>query len=258
VSRQPYLSLILPAYNEADSIHATLSAMRGFLDLQPFDYEVILASDGDDATPEIAVEFASKWSALSISAERGRYGKGHGIRRAAAIATGEVVGFLDADYKTPIEEVTKILPWLSEGYDVVIGSRGLATSRINQRQPWFRRIGSRGFGIVMHALIGLPGVRDTQCGFKFFSRKAARDIFGLARIDGYMCDVEYLWLAERFGYRIKEVGINWSDDGDSRLELIRGNVRNCRELLRIRFGRYDVGGTKAAALAAVSVANVDR
>jgi dolichyl-phosphate beta-glucosyltransferase len=232
--------------------------VRDFLDAQPYQYEVILASDGDDATPEIAADMASVWRNLIISAEKGRHGKGHGIRRGVALAQGEVVGFFDADYKTPIEEITKVLPWLAEGFDVVIGSRGMATSHISQQQPWFRRIGSRGFGVVMHAVIGLHQVRDTQCGFKFFTHAAASEIFPMTRIDGYMCDVEYLWLASRLGYRIKEVGIRWSDDGDSRLELFRGNLRNCRELLRIRFGRYAVASGNVATQVPVPALPADR
>ncbi|MBV9169073.1 MAG: hypothetical protein JOZ81_03170 [Chloroflexi bacterium] len=90
----------------------------------------------------------------------------------------------------------------------------------------------------MHALVGLRHIHDTQCGFKFFTRTAAIDIFSRTRIDGYMCDVEILWLAERLGYQVKEVGIRWRDDGDSRLKMVSGNLRNMQELLRIRFGDY--------------------
>jgi glycosyltransferase involved in cell wall biosynthesis len=258
VPRQPFLSVIVPAYNEAASIRPTLSAMRAFFDAQTYEYQVILASDGEDATPEIAAEIAATWPNLTISAERGRHGKGHGLRRGAALATGDVIGFLDADYKTPIEEVTKLLPWLESGYDIVIGSRGMASSRITQQQPWYRRIGSRAFGIVMHAIIGLHDIRDTQCGFKFFTRKAATEIFPLTRVDGYMCDVEYLWLAARLGYRIREIGISWSDDGDSRLQLVSGNLRNCRELLGIRFGRYPLHDALVESRSAVPVAHADR
>jgi dolichyl-phosphate beta-glucosyltransferase len=151
------------------------------------------------------------------------------------MATGEVVGFVDADYKTPIEELDKLLPWLSEGFDIVIGSRGLAASRVERAQRWYRRLGSLGFGLLMHAVVGLPGITDTQCGFKFFSRQAANEIFPQTQIDGYMCDVEYLYLASQHGLRVKEVGIRWSDDGDSRLDLMRGNIRNVIDLLRIRY-----------------------
>jgi dolichyl-phosphate beta-glucosyltransferase len=238
VSRSPYLSVVVPAYNEANSIRRTLVAMRTFLEDQGYAYQVIVAADGDDATPEIVREMAREWPALELTAERGRHGKGHGLRRGMALATGEIVGFLDADYKTPIDEVAKLLPWLHEGYDLVIGSRGVPDARIEVRQPWYRRIGSRGFAILMHCLVGLHHIRDTQCGFKFFRASAAREIFRRTQIDGYMCDVEILWLAERLGYRVKEVGIRWRDDGDSRLQLVQGNIRNFVDLLRIRFARY--------------------
>lgn len=238
--RAPYLSLILPAYNEARSIRTTLTSMRVFLDAQAYDYQVIVAADGDDATPDIVQEFVQGWPNLQLSAERGRHGKGHGLRRGMRYATGDIVGFLDADYKTPIEEVTKVLPWFAEGYQLVAGSRGMADSNVQRKQRWYRQIGSRVFGIGMHAIVGLNHLHDTQCGFKFFTRAAAREIFRRAQIDGYMCDVEILWLAQRLGYRVREVGIAWSDDGDSRLQLVRGNARNFADLLRIRLARYEL------------------
>jgi len=120
----------------------------------------------------------------------------------------------------------------------VAGSRAAAGTEVGREQRWYRRIGSRLFGFAMHAIVGLHHIRDTQCGFKFFTRAAAREIFARAKIDGYMCDVEILWLAEQLGYRVQEVGIVWNDDGDSRLELVRGNLRNGLDLFRIRFGRY--------------------
>ena len=193
----------MPAYNEAASIRRTFESMRQFLDDQGYAYEVILVSDGDDPTPEISAEIALSWPNLVINAEQGRHGKGHGIRRGAALARGEIVGFLDADYKTPIDEVCKLLPWLSGDFDIAIGSRGVGASRIERAQRWYRRVGSRGFALVMHAVVGLHAITDTQCGFKFFTRAAANEIFSRSRIDGYMCDVEYLYLAAQLGFRVK-------------------------------------------------------
>ena len=95
-----------------------------------------------------------------------------------ALARGQVIGFADADYKTPIEELAKLLPWLEKGYDIVIGSRNVTESAIEHAQPLYRRLGSRGFGICMHLLVGLWGIHDTQCGFKFFQGEVARDLFG--------------------------------------------------------------------------------
>jgi dolichyl-phosphate beta-glucosyltransferase len=240
----PHLSLIVPAYNEAGSIRQTLAAVQRYLNLQPYPYEILVAADGDDGTREIVTGMAAHDRRLHVLGGPGRGGKGRGIRLAVARATGDVIGFADADYKTPIEELEKVLPWLGRGFDVVIGSRGLAESRIEVPQPFYRQLGSRGFAVVMHLLIGLWGIRDTQCGFKFFRGAVARDLFARQRIDGYMFDVEVLALARRTGYRIKEVGVRWRDDGDSRLDLVAGNWRNLLDLFRIRFGRY--GGVGAA------------
>jgi glycosyltransferase involved in cell wall biosynthesis len=229
---------VLPAYNEAAAIARTLQAMRTFLDAQTYSYEIVVASDGDDDTPAIVSRMAEEWPNLRLTSEPGRHGKGHGLRRGFELVSGEIVGFLDADYKTPIDEIDKILSWFGEGFDIVAGSRALEDSRIAQYQPWYRQVGSRVFTIGKRLILGLEEIRDTQCGFKFFTREAAHAIFQHTRIDGYMCDVEILWIAKTLSYKVKEVGITWRDDGDSRLELVSGNLRNIRDLLRIRFHDY--------------------
>jgi dolichyl-phosphate beta-glucosyltransferase len=233
----PYLSLILPAYNEARSIQKTLSLIQVHLNRQPFAYEIIVAADGDDGTREAVAELAKQDSRLSVLGSVERRGKGHGIRQGVARARGQIIGFCDADYKTPIEELDKLLPALREGYDIVIGSRSVAESRIEVPQPLYRQLGSRAFALAMHLVLGLWHIHDTQCGFKFFRGPIARDLFGRQRIDGYMFDVEILHLAERSGYPIKEVGVRWRDDGDSRLRLVAGNWRNMLDILQIRFGK---------------------
>jgi glycosyltransferase involved in cell wall biosynthesis len=237
MSRVLFLSVIIPAYNEVATIAATLTATRAFLDAQAYDYEIIVAADGDDGTREKAREVVAGDERVKVIGTAERGGKGRGIRQSVAMARGQVIGFCDADYKTPIEELSKILPVLVNGFDIAIGSRGMSDSKVEVEQPLHRRIGSRLFGIGMHAVIGLWGIRDTQCGFKFFRGPVARDLFGRGQIDGYMFDIEILHLAERSGYRIKEVGVRWRDDGDSRLQLVAGNWRNFLDILRIRFAR---------------------
>ena len=165
----------------------------------------------------------------------GRHGKGHGIRAGVHLSRGDVVGFVDADNKTPITEFDKVDSMLREGYDVVIGSRSLRESRIERAQPLYRRMGSKGFGVLLRALVGLSGIVDTQCGFKFFQAHVARDLFGLQQIDGYMFDVEILYLAQQRRYRVAQVPIRWRDDGDSRLQLVSGNIRNVRDVASIRW-----------------------
>jgi dolichyl-phosphate beta-glucosyltransferase len=236
MSEKPYLSLILPAYNEVRSIGATIQGVQEHLE-QRCTYEIIVAADGDDGTRERVAELARSDPRLSVLGSVERGGKGRGIRLAVARARGHIIGFADADNKVPIEELDKVLPWLDQGYDIVIGSRGVADARIEVAQPWFRRLGSRLFAIGMHMVLGLWHIHDTQCGFKFFRGDVARDLFARQKIDGYMFDVEVLHLAHKCGHRIKEVGVRWRDDGDTRLRLVAGNWRNFVDILRIRFGR---------------------
>jgi dolichyl-phosphate beta-glucosyltransferase len=233
-SRNCDISLILPAYNEAKSIGRTLVEAVEYFRARGWKYEIIVAADGDDGTREAAREFAKLDSAVRVIGELARRGKGKGIRDAVKIATGSVIGFADADNKVPIVEFDKIGTQLQKGIEVVIGSRALERSLIERKQPWFRRIGSRGFGYLLHAVVGMRGVRDTQCGFKFFPGEIAKDLFSRQQIDGYMFDVEILALAQRLGYRIVEVPVRWRDDADSRLQLFSGNLRNLMDIFRIR------------------------
>ena len=236
----PYLSVVVPAYNEARGIRATLSAIREYLDRQPWAYEVIVVADGDDGTRERAEEWAAGDQRIAVLGHTQRTGKGRGVREGILRARGQIIGFVDADYKTPIEEFARLLPFFDEGYDLVIGSRKAASARVEKRQPLHRRLGSRAFAFVMHRMVGLGAIGDTQCGFKFFRRKAARRIFSLQRVDGYMFDVEVLRLAGILGYRVREVGVRWRDDGDSRYHPFWGTIRNAKELLTIRRMTYDL------------------
>jgi dolichyl-phosphate beta-glucosyltransferase len=168
------------------------------------------------------------------------------VRHGVSLARGDVIGFVDADNKTPIAEFDKFEPYLADGVHVVIGSRALRQSRVERPQRLYRRLGSKMFGFVMHAVVGLEDIPDTQCGFKFFRRDAALAIFGRQRIDGYMFDVEILHLATRAGYSMSQVPVRWRDDGDSRLQLVRGNVRNLVDILRIRLGRSGASSQAAS------------
>ena len=258
----PYLSVVVPAFNEVNSIERTVRAIGAHLQATGRSYEIIVAADGNDGTRELVAEMARADGRISVigSAERG--GKGRGVRNGIFKSTGQYVGFCDADYKTPIEEVDKLLPWLEEGYEVAIGSRRVGDACIEVPQPLYRRLGSRAFGVVRNVLVGLGDVRDTQCGFKFFQRGAARAIFGRQRVDGYMFDVEILYLARLLGYRVREVGVRWQDDGDSRSNLATGTWKHARDLLKIRFTNYargsDAGEAVLSAPAAASSNGVGR
>jgi dolichyl-phosphate beta-glucosyltransferase len=226
----------VPAYNEVRAIAKTIADAKAYLEGRRRTYEIIVCADGDDGTRELVGTLAAADPLLRVTGSRERRGKGHGIRQGVALAGGEIIGFVDADNKTPIEDFDRVEPCLADGYDIVIGSRGLRGSRIERPQPLHRRLGAQCFGIFMHAMVGLHDIVDTQCGFKFFRRHVARNLFGHHRIDGYMFDVEILYLARRAGYRVAQVPVRWRDDGDSRLALLSGNMRNLIDIFRIRFG----------------------
>ena len=227
------VSLILPAYNEAATIAATIREAGGYFQSRGLRHEIIVAADGDDGTRELALETARQGEPVRVIGNRERSGKGRGVREAMALARGNIAGYADADNKVPIQEFDKFRPRLEQGCDVMIGSRSMRDSQIERRQPLYRQLGGKGFGLFMHAVVGLAGITDTQCGFKFFTRAAAREIFSRQQIDGYMFDVEILVLARRLGYNIQQVPIRWRDDGDSRLALVSGNLRNVADIFRI-------------------------
>ncbi|MFA6029792.1 MAG: dolichyl-phosphate beta-glucosyltransferase [Elusimicrobiota bacterium] len=236
MSPSPSVSVILPAYNEAARILGTLREIQDYFRAAGRTYEIIVAADGNDGTREKAHEAAKADPNVFVLGGVERLGKGRGVRLGVGLARGEVVGFMDADNKTPVTELDKFLPLLAGGHDLVIGSRTLQRGLIERPQPFYRRVGSHGFRVVLRALIGLHEISDTQCGFKFFRREAARAVFERQRVDGYMFDVEILRIAQLLGLKIAQVPVRWRDDADSRLELVAGNLRNLRDLLRIRFG----------------------
>jgi len=229
------LTLILPAYNERATILKTLDEAIAYFRARGIQAEIIVAADGDDGTRELVAQRAIGDPDLKVMGRPARGGKGRAIREAMAIARGQIIGYADADGKVPIEDYDRIEPMLQAGYQVVIGSRALKESQILRRQPWYRRIGAKGFYYYMQIVVSLPGIPDTQCGFKFFERKAAQQIFHFQNIDGYMFDVEILALARHFGFSIQQVPVRWRDDGDSRLSLFSGNVRNGLDILKIRY-----------------------
>jgi dolichyl-phosphate beta-glucosyltransferase len=207
------LSIIVPAYNEVGRIAGTLQSMKDYLDRQGSTWEIIVSADGDDGTREAASAWGKGDERLKVIGSPRRLGKGRGIRVGVELAWGNTIGFIDADYKTPIEEIAKVLPFLSE-YDIAIGSRKVGGARVEVAQRLYRRLGSKAFHAVMGNLLGLSDIADTQCGFKFFRRDAAKSVFSHQRIDGYMFDVEILRLARLMG------------------------LKNARELLRIRMMQY--------------------
>jgi glycosyltransferase involved in cell wall biosynthesis len=234
------VSLIIPAFNEAARIVATISEALDYFDSKRIACEVIVSADGTDGTREAAGALGARRREIKVIGQPERRGKGRGVREAVRLATGDVIGFTDADNKTPITEFDKVEALLRDGADVVIGSRGLEGSRIEHAQPLYRKWGSKGFAVFMHACVGLNGIVDTQCGFKFFRGDAGRHLFSRQQIDGYMFDVEILYLAQQIGYRTEQIPVRWRDDGDSRLRLVSGNLRNLQDILSIQWRHRSV------------------
>jgi dolichyl-phosphate beta-glucosyltransferase len=233
------ISLILPAYNEARVIPTTVGDAVRYFESRGLRYEIIVSADGTDGTREIVREMARSNPALSAIGSDARRGKGLGIREGVAAASGRIIGYADADNKVPIEEFDKFRPVLDSGIEVVIGTRR-GGAVIERAQPLYRRIGSKGFLYFMQTVVGLPGINDTQCGFKFFQRECAKELFRRQKVDAYMFDVEILAIARRLGYRIQQVPVRWRDDADSRLNVVSGNIKNLRDIFKIglehRFG----------------------
>jgi dolichyl-phosphate beta-glucosyltransferase len=231
---QPYITLIFPAYNESKRIAGTVREAIQYFKDHGHSYEIIVAADGDDGTREIVREIGRENPAVKVIGSARRGGKGLGIRTAVFMARGQTIGFSDADNKTPISEFSKLDAALRAGADMAIGSRGLPETVIECPQPLIRRVGSKVFAVVMKLIVGLRGITDSQCGFKFFQADVARYLFERQRIDGYMFDVEILAIAMRAKFSVAQVPVRWRDDKDSRFHIISGGLRDMRELIAIR------------------------
>jgi len=233
---EPALSVVVPALNEEDRLPRTLERIASHLARRGGDYEVLVVDDGSRDRTAARAESAG---ATVLRNETNR-GKGFAVRRGMLAARGARRLMTDADLSTPIEELDRLGARMDEGHDVVVGSRALPGSRIEVRQPWYRENSGRLFNVFVRAL-AVPGVMDTQCGFKLFSAAAARDVFSAARLDGFSFDVEALFLARKNGYRIAEVPVVWRNDAASRVSLLRGFLA-FPDLVRIRtndwLGRY--------------------
>lgn len=238
---RPRLSVVVPAYNEASRLPATLERLRTYLDGQCDTYEVIIVDDGSvDATPTIVKEAIVSWPQLHLRLGQ-HCGKGGAIRTGVLAAHGEYIAFADADLSMPVEEFARFRPETLGDYDVAIASReGPGAVRLGE--PALRRVMSVVFNRVVQLLL-LPGVRDTQCGFKFLRREVAQDLCRMQTIEGWGFDVELLYIAHLRGYRLVETPIQWRYSPGSKVNPLRDAVHMLRELFVIRsqgnHGMYD-------------------
>ncbi len=230
------LSVVIPAYNEEERLGRGLPDVLAFLSQHYPEHELIIVDDGslDHTAAIVKTAIASEPRARLIGYKPNR-GKGRAVCTGVLASHGDPVLFMDADLSTPLSEIPRIIAAMeSSGADVVIGSRGLPDADIRQKPPLGRRLASRIFDGIKHQMVGLRGLRDTQCGFKAFRGDLARPLFDLCRIERFMFDVEILYLAEQAGLKIVEFPVAWADMPGSKVRFIEGVINMFRDLWRIR------------------------
>jgi glycosyltransferase involved in cell wall biosynthesis len=245
-------SLVIPAFNEASRIDSTIESVLGYLKQQPYPAEVLIVNDGSsDPTSTLAHSWSARSDRVRVIDIR-HAGKARAVRAGVEQATGDLVAFADADLATPICFLEQFRAAVDEGFDVIIGSReGEGAARIGE--PGFRHVMGRVFNGLVRILL-LPGIQDTQCGFKLFTREAARDLFGSSRLYSGQehpssgarvtaFDVELLVIARRRHYQVKVVPVTWTFGENSKVNPVRDTFNNLRDVLTVKWndlrGRYD-------------------
>ncbi|KKT26685.1 MAG: Glycosyl transferase family protein [Parcubacteria group bacterium GW2011_GWA2_43_9b] len=243
---KPYLSVIIPCYNEEKTISATLLAVDQYLQKQSFNYEILAVSDGStDKTAQIAEEFKKNLPNLKFINNEVNHGKGWVVRQGILAALGEIRLFMDADNATTIDHFDKMKPYFDQGANVVIGSRDVKDVKGAKQavsQSGFKRLLGNA-GNVLIQIFAVWGVWDTQCGFKAFSAEAAQTIFSRSKIDRWGFDIEALALARRLKYKINIVSVYWINNPNSRVSL-KGYLMTFKELFQVWWwlmaGKYNL------------------
>lgn len=248
---KPYLSVVIPAFNEERRITESLEKVERFLSQQSYSSEIIIVDDcSNDFTYDVIRRFIAGKTNYRLIRNEANVGKGASIKRGMLMAKGDLRLFSDADLSTPIEEVSQFLQFIrgpedkagAEKFDIVIGSRRVSGAKVAVRQPFFREAAGRIFSVIVRMLT-VRGFIDTQCGFKMFTAAAAEKIFPRQTIPGFGFDVELLFIAKYvMKFRIKEAPVLWTDSPFTRVKLVQDSSRMFWDLLRIRWnylkGRY--------------------
>lgn len=229
------LSIIVPAYNEEHRLPPTLDRLHAFLSAQPLRYEIVIVDDGSkDATCDVVEAAMVRIPNLRLVRQLPNRGKGAAVRRGMLAARGQIRVMCDADCSMPPEQMPRLLaPIIACKAEIAIGSRYAEGAKTDVKQPFYRVLWSRLCNKVIQRSL-VPGIRDTQCGFKAFTAEAARDLFKRGKIDGWAFDLEILALARRRGFAIEEVGVEWKDDNRSRVNPLKDMWKVIREALTIR------------------------
>lgn len=238
----PRYSIIIPAYNEAARLGSTLERVLAYVSQQNWDAEIVVVNDGSrDQTPDLVRSKSAVHPNLRLIENPGNRGKGYSVRNGMLNATGDILLFTDADLSSPIEESVKLFAAIEAGADIAIGSRWLKPELQTHRQSLARQLYGRIFNLLLRIFLGLK-FKDTQCGFKAFSRRAAQAVFPLQRIERWGFDPELLFLARKSGLKVQEVPVVWSHSAGTRISPLRDGMRMFLEVLAIRWnaatGKY--------------------
>ena len=236
----PFLSVIIPAFNEERRILRTLQLLTDYLQHQTYSAEIIVVDDGSsDQTCKVAALFAQESSIPARLLQEPHGGKGHAVRAGMLNAVGAYRFLCDADLAMPVEEFSKFLPPALKNVDVALGSRE-ATGARRYDEPPYRHLMGRVFNLWVRGLT-LRGIRDTQCGFKCFTAAAAEALFGQQCLNGFGFDVEVLFLAQKSGLRLHEVPISWYHQQESKVRPVEDTFRMLYDAALVRW-RYQIGG----------------
>jgi len=229
-----YLSVIIPAYNEESRLGPTLTKIAEFLKTKSYPSEILVVDDGStDRTGDIVNELREKYPTIKLLSNPQNCGKGYSVRMGVKAAQGEFILFSDADLSTPIEELDKFLAQILENnFDIVVGSRALPDSRIIVHQPIYRVLAGKIFNKIAR-LFTIKKIKDSQCGFKLFRKEAAKKIFAKTSIKRFAFDVEVLFIAQRQGYKIKEIPVRWYNSPLSRVGFFRDSLNMFLDVIRI-------------------------
>jgi dolichyl-phosphate beta-glucosyltransferase len=234
-SASPQLSIVIPCYNEEQRLPRTIEQIERYLAGKELSHELILVDDGStDGTRKIMDAAAERNRSVRLEALPHNRGKGRALAEGVAAATGAEILVTDADLSTPIEELDKLRAELRNGAGVAIGSRALRGSRVEVSQPIYRVIMGKAFNLIVQAVL-LPGIWDTQCGFKLFRADVAHDAFAGLTTDGFGYDPEVLYRAKKRGVKIAEVPVVWRNSAPTTVSPIKSSLDMFRHVLRIRF-----------------------
>ena len=237
---EPFLSIVIPAYNEAGRIVSSLEAIQQYAQGKDFSVEVIVVDDG---STDNTVEVASAQAGVRVLRNQGNRGKGFSVRHGVLEARGELILFTDADLSAPIEEADKLVAAMESSHaDAVVGSRALQRELIGAHQSLFREWGGRFFNLLVRIFSGLK-IYDTQCGFKLFRSRTTRRAFELQRVDRFGFDPEILFLVERMGGKVVEVPVRWNHNPATKVHYLRDSLHMTLDLVVLRWraltGHYE-------------------